>query len=138
MKPKWQLFHVPSSSSSSSRSGFQTALAILVGIATIIGVSLRHQHVVRRIHEMKKKNGPTVDVGLLRIQVPHNYRDVITNDVLLEQTIACVSHTLLIYVSGRNKHEVLNYSSALYGTTWDIACGLAKPLLDIRYGSFFG
>lgn len=54
------------------------------------------------------------------------------NDVLLEKAIDNVSKTLIIYVSGRDKHEIVNYTSELYGVVWDVACLQGKPFLDIR------
>lgn len=59
-------------------------------------------------------------------------RDLVKNDVLLEKAVGLVSRTLVIYVLGRDKHEVVNYTSELYALVWDIACVQDKPLLDIR------
>ncbi|CAI5718706.1 unnamed protein product [Peronospora destructor] len=129
---RFQLPNLPSNIVGSPMlSGISTSLAIIVGIGTIVGVLTHHKNVINRIHTYKKEVS-TVHVGLLRIHVPENFHDLVKNDVLVEKTIEFVSQTLFIYVSGRNTHEVLNYISELYGMTWDIACGLDKPFLDIR------
>ncbi|CAH0490701.1 unnamed protein product [Peronospora farinosa] len=112
-------------------SGISTALAIIVGIVTIIGVSCHHKHVIRRIDTSKKKVS-TVHIGLLRIHVPQKFQDLVKNDVLVEKTMEFVSQKLFIYVFGRENHEVINYISELYTMTWDIAGKLDKPFLDIR------
>lgn len=59
-------------------------------------------------------------------------RDLVKNDVLVEKAIESVAQTLIIYVSGRDKHEIVNYTSELYCLVWDVACLQGKPLLDIR------
>lgn len=59
-------------------------------------------------------------------------RDLVKNDVLLEKSVQLVSQTLVIYVLGRDKHEVVNYTSELYTLVWDVACLFDKPLLDVR------
>lgn len=60
-------------------------------------------------------------------------RDLVKNDVLLEKAITNVSETLILYVVGRDKHEIVNYTSELYTLVWDLVCVQNKPLLDIRY-----
>lgn len=55
------------------------------------------------------------------------------NDVLLEKAIDNVSETLILYVIGRDKHEIVNYTSELYTLVWDLVCVANKPMLDIRY-----
>lgn len=113
-------------------SGASTALAVAAGVAAIVGVSALHKRAASRSAESGKKVGPTVRVGLLRMHVPQNFRDLVKNDVLVEKAAAFVSDKLIIYVSGRDKHEVVNYVSELYAMAWDVACALGNPLLDIR------
>jgi hypothetical protein len=108
-------------------SGTSTALAIVVGVAAVVGVSAFH----KRRSDMPKKTGSDVRVGLLRMHVPQNFRDLVKNDVLLEKAAELVTQTLLVFVTGRDKHEVVNYVSELYGMAWDVACALDKPFLDI-------
>lgn len=55
------------------------------------------------------------------------------NDVLVEKAVESVARSLVIFVTGRDKHEVVNYTSELYSLVWDVACLQGKPLLDIRY-----
>ncbi|KAE9082829.1 hypothetical protein PF005_g16809 [Phytophthora fragariae] len=110
-------------------SSASTALAVVAGIAAIVGVSALHKRAVSR-SDAQKKSGPSV--GLLRMHVPQNFRDLVKNDVLLEKAAELVAQTLIIFVSGRDKHEVVNYISELYGVAWDVACALDKPFLDIR------
>ncbi|KAG6612628.1 Cytidylyltransferase (predicted) [Phytophthora cinnamomi] len=110
-------------------SGASTALAVAAGIAAVVGVSALHRRVAAG---RSPSGGPSVRVGLLRVHVPQNFRDLVKNDVLLEQAAALVAQTLLVFVSGRDRHEVLNYVSELYGMAWDVACALDKPLLDVR------
>ncbi|KAK1936726.1 Phosphopantetheine adenylyltransferase 1 [Phytophthora citrophthora] len=112
-------------------SGASTALAIAAGVATVVGVTALRKRAVARA-DAQKANGPDVRVGLLRMYVPQNFRDLVKNDVLLEKATEFVSETLLVFVSGRDKHEVVNYISELYNMAWDIACALDKPFLDIR------
>uniref|UniRef100_H3GXW1 Cytidyltransferase-like domain-containing protein n=1 Tax=Phytophthora ramorum TaxID=164328 RepID=H3GXW1_PHYRM len=129
MEKKLQLLKLPPGVVSPPvLSGAGTALAIVAGVAAIMGVSALH----KRAAAVCDKNGPSVRVGLLRMHVPQNFRDLVKNDVLLEKAADLVSHTLLIFVSGRDKHEVVNYISELYGMAWDVACALDKPFLDIR------
>ncbi|KAL4114742.1 hypothetical protein PRIC2_014197 [Phytophthora ramorum] len=129
MEKKLQLLKLPPGVVSPPvLSGAGTALAIVAGVAAIMGVSALH----KRAAAVCDKNGPSVRVGLLRMHVPQNFRDLVKNDVLLEKAAELVSHTLLIFVSGRDKHEVVNYISELYGMAWDVACALDKPFLDIR------
>ncbi|KAL3669668.1 hypothetical protein V7S43_005051 [Phytophthora oleae] len=111
-------------------SGASTALAIAAGVATVVGVTALHKRAVAR-YDAQKKN-TDVRAGLLRMHVPQNFRDLVKNDVLLEKATEFVSETLLIFVSGRDKHEVVNYISELYNMAWDVACALDKPFLDIR------
>ncbi|KAL4140499.1 hypothetical protein PRNP1_014783 [Phytophthora ramorum] len=129
MEKKLQLLKLPPGVVSPPvLSGAGTALAIVAGVAAIMGVSALH----KRAAAIFDKNGPSVRVGLLQMHVPQNFRDLVKNDVLLEKAAELVSHTLLIFVSGRDKHEVVNYISELYGMAWDVACALDKPFLDIR------
>ncbi|RLN02897.1 hypothetical protein BBJ28_00014952 [Nothophytophthora sp. Chile5] len=111
--------------------GTSTALAVVVGIAAVVGVSTLRKSVANR-RNSRQAPGLNVRVGLLRMHVPQNFRDLVKNDVLLEKAAEFVSHTLFIFVSGRDKHEVVNYTSELYGLAWDVACSLGKPFLDIR------
>lgn len=60
------------------------------------------------------------------------HSDLVKNDVLVEKAIEGVAQSLIIYVSGRDKHEVVNYTSELYCLVWDVACLKGKPQLDIR------
>ncbi|POM80951.1 Cytidylyltransferase (predicted) [Phytophthora palmivora] len=110
-------------------SGASTAIAVVAGIAAVVGMSALRKRAASRA-DTQKANGP--DVGLLRMHVPQNFRDLVKNDVLLEKASEFVSQTLLIFVSGRDKHEVVNYTSELYNMAWDVACALDKPFLDIR------
>ncbi|CAI5734754.1 unnamed protein product [Hyaloperonospora brassicae] len=112
-------------------SRLSTACAVVAGIATIVGVSALHKHAVRRAESLQKRRSP-VHVGLLRMHVPQTFSDVVKNDVLLEKAVELVSHSLVIFVSGRDKHEVVTYTSELYGLAWDVACTLDNPLLDLR------
>ena len=114
-------------------SRLSTACAVVAGIATIVGVSSLHKHARRRAESLQKRRSP-VHVGLLRMHVPQTFCDVVKNDVLVEKAVELVAHTLVIFVSGRNKHEVVTYTSELYGMAWDVACTLDNPLLDLRYG----
>ncbi|RLN50817.1 hypothetical protein BBJ29_002317 [Phytophthora kernoviae] len=113
-------------------SGASTALAVVAGVVAVVGVSALYKGAAVRSIDIRKKSGSSVRVGLLRINVPQNFRDLIKNDVLLEKAAEFVSHTLFIFVSGRDKHEVVNYISELYGVIWDVACTLDKPFLDIQ------
>ncbi|KAG7400681.1 hypothetical protein PHYBOEH_004728 [Phytophthora boehmeriae] len=113
-------------------SGASTALAVVAGVVAVVGASALHKRVAARSVDGRKKPGLSVRVGLLRMHVPQNFRDLVKNDVLLEKSVEFVSHTLFIFVSGRDKHEVVNYISELYGVVWDVACTLEKPFLDIR------
>ncbi|KUF99775.1 Alcohol dehydrogenase 2 [Phytophthora nicotianae] len=112
-------------------SGASTALAIAAGVMAVVGMSTLHKRAATR-SDAHKKNGSDIRVGLLRMHVPQNFRDLVKNDVLLEKSTEFISQTLLIFVSGRDKHEVVNYISELYGMAWDVACALGKPFLDIR------
>ncbi|KAI9907738.1 hypothetical protein PsorP6_016572 [Peronosclerospora sorghi] len=110
-----------------------TVLAVVVGIVTVVGVSnYRKHHAVKRAHASNTSSGSNIHVGLLRMHVPRTFRDLVKNDVLLEKATELVSETLLIFVSGRDQREVLNYISELYGLAWDVACALDKAFLDIR------
>ncbi|CEG38591.1 bifunctional coenzyme a synthase [Plasmopara halstedii] len=112
-------------------SGAGSILAIIVGVAAVVGVSSLHKHAASCSDAQKLKKAD-LRVGLLRIHVPQNFRDLVKNDVLLEKAIELVSQTLFIFVSGRNKHEVVNYISELYGMSWDVACAMEKPFLNMR------
>ncbi|RLN95663.1 hypothetical protein BBJ28_00012713 [Nothophytophthora sp. Chile5] len=115
--------------------GTSTALAVVAGIVAVVGVSTLRKSVANR-RDSRQASGLNVRVGLLRMHVPQNFRwsarYLVKNDVLLEKAAEFVSHTLFIFVSGRDKHEVVNYTSELYGLAWDVACSLGKPFLDIR------
>lgn len=113
-------------------SGAGTVFVIAAGIAVVVGVSTLRKHVASCIDTYSKTYKGDVCVGLLRIHVPQNFQDLVRNDVLLEKTSALVSKRLFIYVSGRDKHEVVNYISELYGLAWDVVCAMDKPFLDIR------
>ncbi|KAF1780452.1 Rossmann-like alpha/beta/alpha sandwich fold [Phytophthora cactorum] len=112
-------------------SGASTAFAIAAGVVAVVGMSTLRKRAASRA-DAHKKNGADIRVGLLRMHVPQNFRDLVKSDVLLEKAAEFVSQTLLIFVSGRDKHEVVNYVSELYGMAWDVACALDKPFLDIR------
>ncbi|KAF1329737.1 Cytidylyltransferase, partial [Globisporangium splendens] len=111
--------------------GTSSVLAIVAGVATLVGLSTLHKHRAASATS-STGSGTQVAVGLLSVHVPQNFRDLVKNDVLLEKAIANVAKTLIIYVSGRDKHEIVNYTSELYCLVWDIACLQGKPLLDIR------
>ncbi|TMW60284.1 hypothetical protein Poli38472_000326 [Pythium oligandrum] len=122
--------------------GASTVIAIAAGIAAVVGVSTLHKRRVgAQQNETDRENGALtangasnarVRVGLLRLHVPQNWRDLVKNDVLLEKTVNEVADVLIIYVVGQNKHEIVNYTGELYNMAWDTACLKNKPLLDIR------
>lgn len=58
--------------------------------------------------------------------------DLVKIDICLEKAVSQVSRTLIIYVSGHDKHEIVNYTSELYNLVWDVVCIHNKPHLDIR------
>ncbi|GLE01616.1 hypothetical protein PINS_up010450 [Pythium insidiosum] len=131
------------------RSG--SILALAIGVAAVVGVSALHK---RRLLRSEKDsaggstdpNGKTraassssdrqrvaqVAVGLLRLCVPRNWSDLVKNDVFLDKTIEQVAETLIIFVDGHDKHEILNYASELYNMAWDVACVKGNLSLDIR------
>ncbi|TDH69453.1 hypothetical protein CCR75_004397 [Bremia lactucae] len=108
-------------------SGTSTALVIAAGVAIVVGWSYK-----RAVFPTNNTKGVGIRVGLLRIYVPQNFRDLVKNDVLIEQASQSVSKTLYIFVLGKTKREVINYISELYTMAWDVACALDKPFLDIR------
>ncbi|KAG7379696.1 hypothetical protein PHYPSEUDO_008262 [Phytophthora pseudosyringae] len=132
MEKKLQLPKLPPGVASAPvLSGASTALAIAAGVAAVVGVSALHKRAAARA-DARKKDDADIRVGLLRMHVPQNFRDLVRNDVLLEKAVEFVSQTLLVFVSGRDTHEVVNYISELYGMAWDVACAQGKPFLDIR------
>ncbi|DBA03707.1 TPA: hypothetical protein N0F65_004124 [Lagenidium giganteum] len=115
--------------------GSNSWLAVLAGVVAVVGVSTlqkrRHakQLAVAQALQHKKTQ---VQVALLGMSVPKNFRDLVKNDVLLEKAVENVATTLIIYVDGQDAHEIVNYTSELYTMVWDIACLYDKPMLDVR------
>ncbi|KAJ0406996.1 hypothetical protein ATCC90586_009216 [Pythium insidiosum] len=134
------------------RSG--SILALAIGVAAVVGVSALHKRRLLRSEgdiaadsavagrsdgnasaggsEAGRQRDAQVAVGLLRLCVPRHWTDLVKNDVFIDKTMAQVAETLIIFVDGHDKHEILNYASELYNMAWDVACVKGKLSLDIR------
>ncbi|KAJ0403720.1 hypothetical protein P43SY_003025 [Pythium insidiosum] len=134
------------------RSG--SILALAIGVAAVVGVSALHKRRLLRSEgdiaadsavagrsdgnasaggsAAGRQRAAQVAVGLLRLCVPRHWTDLVKNDVFIDKTMAQVAETLIIFVDGHDKHEILNYASELYNMAWDVACVKGKLSLDIR------
>ncbi|TYZ58469.1 hypothetical protein PybrP1_007987 [[Pythium] brassicae (nom. inval.)] len=118
--------------------GAASVLAVVAGVAAVVGASALHKRrAAAATAAAAASDAAQVAVGLLRVHVPQNFRDLVKNDVLVEKAVESVARSLVIFVAGRDKHEIVNYTSELYSLVWDVACLQGKPLLDIRIVSGF-